>query len=165
MTNRDAASADNALADDMSGEDFLWGEDTDTSTETEPTAEEIAAGTETSEELGEEGTEVTEGEVTAAAEAPAVKAAAPAAAVAPIETPAPAPTQATTSVEPQQRAPLFHEMVNANFDAAVNHIAAQKLFALSPEDAEVVEPAFAEAMERQSAKVFKFGSLNDRCRR
>ena len=149
-----AAAADNAVAEDLSDEDFLWGDDTATSENTEPTAEEIAAGTETSEELADPEAEVEVVEETAAPAQPGQVPPAQPAAVAPTPAPAPVTQQAPTSVEPQQRAPLFHEMVNANFDAAVDHVAAQKIFSLSPQDAEVLDPEALAIMEKQSARVY-----------
>lgn len=158
------ASADNNVAEDLANEDFFFegedgqlvgkGDDGDE----QPSADDVAEGTEpkTQEELGDEGEEETvEGEVTAAPPPAGTPAAAPAAvAPAPVP-PTPAPPQAPAS-EPEQtqRTPAFHEMVRANFPAALDHVVAQGAFRLSPEEAEVIDEAAAPVIERYGARVY-----------
>lgn len=159
-----AQSADNSVADDLPGSAFEWGEDgemnagntddgivTDGAELSDDAIRGDASGDETQEEQGEERElDPNEGEETAAAAAKPA-----AAAVAPTpESAAPQPTQAPASETSAPRQPLFHDMINANFDKAVEHLAGQGTFRLAPEDAEVFDDGTRQVIERQSAAVY-----------
>jgi len=162
MAERDALAAakasDNDTAEGLPDEDFFFeGEDGNLvgqgNDEEIPSEEEIADGTETPEALGAEGEVAPVGEETAAPQ-PVVKPAAPAAVAPPIAAETPPQPQALASEEAPQRVPTFHETVSANFPAAVEHIVAGGAFRLSPEDAEILDPAVAPVIERLSARVY-----------
>lgn len=160
--NNAATTSENDLAEGLPNEDFFFegedgqlvgqGNDDDGG---EVTVEDAADGTtETQEEPGEQSEEGTVGEETAAKQ-PVVAPAAKAAVAPPAPTPAATTPQAPASdATPPRREPTFHESVRANFPAVLDHVVAQGAFRLSPEEAEIVDPAAAPVIERYGARVF-----------
>lgn len=156
-----AKSADDSIADDLPGEAFMWGEDgeMDANNGIVTSGDELSDndirsdtdGGETQEELGEEGTQEP-----GVGEEPAAAAAKPAAAAdAPTPEPAALRTPQAPANEPEApRQPAFHDMINANFDRAVDHLAGQGTFRLAPKDAEVFDDDTRQVIERQSAAVY-----------
>lgn len=163
MAERDALAAakssDNSTAEGLADEDFFFeGEDGQLvgqgDDETPLNADDVADGTETPEELGEEQQlDAEDGEETAVVQ-PGQAPVAPAAVVPPVAPVVAPPPQAPVSEEAPQRVPTFHEAVSANFPAAVDRIVAGGAFRLSPEDAEILDPAAIPVIERMSAKVY-----------
>lgn len=166
MANNDglaaARSSDNSTAEGLADEDFIFeGEDgqlvgAGSDFDDGITTEEAATGTETQEGLAAPADGTPVGEVPAGQQ-PAAK---PAAAAAPAGAPTTTPTPQTTPQAPAsgseqvQRAPLFHELVRDNFDAAVEHVVRQGNFALSQKDAEIIDPAAAPVIQRVAAQVY-----------
>lgn len=160
MSDRNqAAAADNSVADNLSGEEMSWegiNDDADFGqalTDQEISVEGQEVDSQTEQPEGEGDTEQSR-EEPAGQQAPR-KPAAPAGnqqqtPPPPVQPQAPSSEQRPT----QQREPLFHELVNTNFDAAVDHVVGQGLFRLAPEEAELFEPEAVKLMEKQSARIF-----------
>lgn len=159
-----AAAADNDVADELDSDAFLWGDDA-AADDSAPTDEEIGAAADDTGESGDtqEGDETPEeeqpapgGDPAAAAAKPAQPAPPAAAAVPPQQqAPAPAAAQPPASAPsaPPQRQKTFHEAVNENFDACVEHLVGQGTFSLAPADAEALGDA-APVFERGAAQVY-----------
>lgn len=157
----DARTADNSLADSLPGEAFGWGEDTDPTdagdttaegSEEQPSDEDIlSAQTEQTQDGEEEPVEqAAPGKAPAAAKPQAqAPAGSPAATQSPVQPSAPASGQ-----EQPRPVPTFHEMVRANWPKAVDHVVAGGAFRLSPEEAEIIDPAAAPVIERMAAKIY-----------
>lgn len=168
--NDKAAAADNAVADNLPDDAFNWGVDGDdisaddynsdggiVTDETQLSEEDIrnsadgTVDTETQEELGEQAPAGGKGKAPAAqgGQQPTQ---------APAGSPQPQqqaqPPQAPASVAPEPRQPAFHEMINANFDKAVDYLAGQGAFRLAPQDADKFDDETRQVMERQSAAVY-----------
>lgn len=151
----DARTADNATADSLPDDAFGWGEDTDPTdaggegSEEQLSDEQIRSAQTDETQVGEEEQDGQD----SAGKAPAAATQAPAGKPAPA--PTPTPTSAPASGQEQDRpVPTFHEMVRTNWDKAVSHVVAGGAFRLSPEEAEILDPAAAPVVERMAAKVY-----------
>lgn len=168
MTDKNsAAAADNAVADSLDGSDFDWGLDESESAdsdggivtdESELSDNEIVdtSGTgdaETQEGLGEQPPAASGGKAPAAAQGGQTPPAPAAGNQSQPQTQAQTP-QATANEPPAPRQPAFHEVINANFDKAVDHLAGQGTFRLAPQDADKFDDDTRQVLERQSAAVY-----------
>jgi hypothetical protein len=166
MKNRSPAAADvdNSVAENLSDEDFIFeGEDgqlvgagDDFGSDGEPSEKEIAEGTEGETQETQEGAEDdgSDGEEPAGSQPGSQPAAKPAGTPDPAAETPPAPQATASDAEQYQPVPTFHETVSKNWSAAVDHVVAQKAFALSPEEAEIIDPAAAPVIERKCAEVY-----------